>query len=89
MEPNVREEMHKLLDWVRSCREAMDDAATGRLPGHDPEHIRSTTRAYVGGAMTTLGHLGLLTWEELQEWSQRIGDVLGDPPGGSVTSTVE
>ena len=52
-----------------------------RDPAESREHQLSG-HAYVGGVLSTLNHLGLLSSAEHAEWGDRLMNVLGDPPGG-------
>jgi hypothetical protein len=66
-----------VLAWAEAVREAAE-----REPGRDELPMQS--RAYIGGVLTTLDHLGLLTRAEYAEWSDRLSAALGDRPEGSV-----
>lgn len=79
VEPKVQEELDAVLHWAHAMRDGMQ-----REPGRRDE-FQMQGHAYVGGVLTTLGHLGLLSDEEYQEWWRRFTEVLGDPPGGWVT----
>ena len=92
LEPQARQELELLLGYVTACRAVIDGWDSGTLPNPgtiDGAHIRSTTWAYVGGAMTVLGRLGLVTGEEHREWWQRIEEVLGPPEGGSAVAPTD
>ena len=54
--------------WVHLSPERTDLVATGH--------------AYVGGALTTMCNLGLLTDAEHVEWSDRLGAQLSRSEGG-------
>lgn len=78
VEAKVEEELNGVLRWARAMRENME-----REPARSREY-QMQGHAYVGGVLTTLDHLGLLSAEEYAEWSDRLVAVLGDPPGGWV-----
>ena len=73
MEQAVREELDGLLEYARAVKRFSADAPHVVAPGH----------AYVGGAMTTLLHLKLLTAEEHSEWWDRLREEL--PPQNEVS----
>ena len=78
MEERVREELEHVLAWARFVRQRMEEAQEER------DDLQMQGHAYVGGVLTTLDHLGFLTEAEHVEWSDRLTEVLGDPPGGWV-----
>ena len=71
MDGNVRVELERLLGYARAV-----GAAAKREP--DRSDIVDGGRGYLGGALTTMHHLGLLTDAEREEWSDRLMDEL--PP---------
>lgn len=74
LDPRVRHELQELLEYVRHCGESADKS--GR------QDIRNSTLAYLGGALTTLLHLGHIDEQTHSEWHQRLVEALGEPPGG-------
>lgn len=70
----AQRELEQLLNYVRHCGEAAD--RTGR------QDIRTSTLAYVGGALTTLLHLGHIDERQHSDWHARLVEALGEPPGG-------
>ena len=78
MDANVENELNGVLRWAYGMRELMDRdpdrAAEVQMQGH----------AYIGGVLTTLDHLGLVSEDEHRAWWDRLNGVLGDPPGGWV-----
>jgi hypothetical protein len=72
MDPNVQHELRQLQAYAGGCHESA--RATGR------EDIVPSARSYIGGALTTMVHLNLLTQEEHTEWSRRLEAVLQDGP---------
>lgn len=79
VEQRVLRELEAVLAWARAVRDSMD-----RFPDRRDE-LQSQGHAYVGGVLTTLGHLELINEDEHAEWDARLTGVLGDPPGGWVT----
>ena len=71
MEDRVRAELEALLDYARAV-----GASAKRHP--DRSDIVDGGRGYLGGALTTMHHLGLLSDDEHRDWSQRIEDEM--PP---------
>jgi hypothetical protein len=71
MQPKVLEELHALLAYAK----AVGDRAR-REP--DRQDAVDGGRGYIGGALTTLYHLDLLTDAEHDEWWSRLMDEL--PP---------
>ena len=65
--------------WARGCRQAAD-----RDPGDArySERILYSAWAYIGGAMTVLDRLDLISDEESAEWNAHFQEALGEPPGG-------
>lgn len=76
MDESVREELEQLLRYAK---------AVGRSAKAFPDRQDAVVggRGYIGGALTTLHHLGLLTSEEHQEWWTRLMDEL--PPANWIT----
>jgi hypothetical protein len=75
MDAVVREELGGLASYAR---------AVGDQARRDPDDVASVDggRGYIGGALTTLLHLGLLTDAEFDEWWGRLMAEL--PPTDSV-----
>jgi hypothetical protein len=71
MQDRVRAELEALLRYARGVGQAAK-----RHP--DRSDIVDGGRGYLGGALTTMHHLGLLSDEEHRDWSQRLMDEL--PP---------
>jgi len=71
VKPAVRNELEGLLRYAK---------AVGAAAAQQPERadIVDGGRGYIGGAMTTLLHLGLLTESEHQDWWDRLMNEL--PP---------
>lgn len=71
VEQAVAAELEGLLGYAR---------AVGRAAAQHPERsdIVDGGRGYIGGALTTLLHLDLVTKAEHSEWFQRLNDEL--PP---------
>jgi hypothetical protein len=67
----VRRELESLLGYA---------TGVGRHAAREPERtdIVDGGRGYIGGALTTLHHLGLVTDDEHREWWDRLMDKL--PP---------
>ena len=84
--PEVRQELESLLSYARAARHTIDhlEDTPADVSRVDGEHIRSTTWAYVGGSMTTLVHLDLITSHEHMSWWHMFGEVLGDSGQRSV-----
>jgi hypothetical protein len=76
MEARVEHELNHVLRWARAVSAAME-----REP-HRRDEFQTAGHAYIGGVLTTLDHLELVTPDEHAEWRQRLNEVLGDPPGG-------
>jgi hypothetical protein len=71
MEDRVRAELEALLRYTRAVAQAAE-----RHP--DRSDVVDGGRGYLGGALTTMHHLGLLSDEEHREWWERLMDEL--PP---------
>jgi hypothetical protein len=71
VEKVIRRELDGLLEYA---------TAVTRSASRSPERsgIVDGGRGYIGGALTTLHHVGLLTDDEFQEWWDRLMDQL--PP---------
>lgn len=82
MEARVEEELEGVLRWAAAMRDGME-----REPSRRRE-FQMQGHAYIGGVLTTLDHLGLISAEEHQTWSEKLIAVLGDPPGGWITLRV-
>ncbi len=82
MEPRTENELNLILLWAGGCRQA---AGSGVGDAQLSERILYSAWAYIGGAMTVLTHLELITAEEHREWQARFQEALGDPPGGWAT----
>jgi hypothetical protein len=65
MDAEVRRELEGLLAYAN----AVGDRAR-REP--DREDVVDSGRGYIGGALTTLAHLGLVTDAEHDEWWSRL-----------------
>ena len=76
MEQRVADHLEGVLRWTYAVRDAMD-----RDPGASREH-QMQGHAYVGGVLSTLAGLELLSDVEHREWADRLMTVLGAPPGG-------
>ncbi|HEV2811924.1 MAG TPA: hypothetical protein VGW10_01625 [Solirubrobacteraceae bacterium] len=76
MRPDVEAELDGVLSWTRSVRSGMEEFPDRR------DELQMQGHAYVGGVLTTLDHLGLITDAEYTHWQDRLNEVLGDPPGG-------
>ena len=70
----TEQELEHLLTYARHCGQAAD--RQGR------EDIRTSTLAYIGGALTTMLHLGHIDERQHSEWHGRLIKALGEPPGG-------
>ena len=68
------QELEQLLMYAEHCGQAADNS--------DREDIRSSTLAYIGGALTTMLHLGHIDERQHSEWHERLTAALGEPPGG-------
>jgi hypothetical protein len=71
MKASVRQELELLFAFARGVGES-----ARQFP--DRVDIESGGRGYIGGALTTMHHLGLLTDAEHREWWDRLMDEL--PP---------
>jgi hypothetical protein len=76
LEDSVRHELEKLLGYAQGVGRAAQ-----QFP--DRADIVIGGRGYIGGALTTLHHLGLVSWKEHQEWWARLMDEL--PPTNWIT----
>ena len=71
MDARVRDELERLLEYARAVTRS-----ARRFP--DRTDIRDGGMGYVGGALTTMLHLGLISDAEHQEWQDRLTAAL--PP---------
>jgi hypothetical protein len=71
METRVQIELDQLRNYARAVAQAAEQAP-------DRVDVVHGGRGYLGGALTTLHHVGLLTDEEHHEWWERLMDEL--PP---------
>jgi hypothetical protein len=71
VERRVREELEALLRYAQAVSES-----AARFPGRSD--IVDGGHGYVGGALTTMHHLGLVSDDEHREWWDRLTDAL--PP---------
>jgi hypothetical protein len=71
----VRRELEALLRYARAVA-----GASARQP--ERTDIVDGGHGYVGGALTTLHHLDLLSDDEHKEWWDRLTGELPPPPGG-------
>jgi hypothetical protein len=67
-------ELGHLLVYAQHCGEAADR--------QDRDDIRNSTLAYIGGALTTMLHLGHIDEQQHSDWHERLIKALGEPPGG-------
>jgi hypothetical protein len=68
------QELEHLLSYAEHCGQAADRAQR--------DDIRSSTLAYIGGALTTMLHLGHIDAHQHSQWHERLIKALGEPPGG-------
>jgi hypothetical protein len=72
VDDSVRNELEQLLRYAKAVGRSAQE-----FP--DREDIVAGGRGYIGGALTTLDHLRLVTAEEHQEWWTRLMDELDLP----------
>ncbi len=77
MDEAAKNELHALAVYVSGCR-----AATERDPAR--EDIWPAAVAYIGGALTTMLHLGHLTDTEHASLFNRLTEDLGPEPEGHI-----
>lgn len=75
MSPEVRRELDVLLRYA----EAIEDTAPRTRRGDAVD----AARCYIGGALTVLAHLELVTGDEHAEWWDRLMAELPDRPSAS------
>lgn len=76
MDAKVRDELERVLRWAEQVRDEIE---------RDPERsdeFQMHGRAYVGGVLTTLDHLGLISATEYEHWDRRLTEALDGPRGG-------
>jgi hypothetical protein len=69
-QPAVHEHLRRLLQFAERA---------GAASGGDPSRT-VTTRSYIGGILTTLDHLELISYNERCDWSERLEEPLPPVP---------
>lgn len=76
MEAKVSRELERLAEYLRESRGTEST-------------VQASSIAYVGGALTTLFHLGLLEFETFQRALARIPSLLEEDPGEGLRGFVD
>jgi hypothetical protein len=74
VDAQVADELSVVLGWAEAVGARMQRSPEQR------HELGVQGRAYIGGVLTTLDHLGLLSPEEHHAWAQRMSAALESSP---------